>query len=352
MKKLEIYKVSENENVKNVIEYMEKNNIKAVFVINNQNILQGLFTYGDMRKYFLQNGDLTSKISSAMNTNPVVFYSLEEARAVSKIKKMVVYPIVDVEKHIIDAVFERDKGDNVKISNALERIPLVMMAGGKGTRLYPYTKILPKALIPIGNITISEHIIQKFIKFGCQKVFFVLKHKGNMIKSYFNEMNKEYEIEYLEETKFLGTGGGLSLLKGKMNDTFFVSNCDIIVNADLECALETHRKEGNVITFICAMKDVIIPYGVIETNDRGQITNIREKPELSFLTNTGVYIIEPKVVEELEDDEYIHLPDIAQRYIEKGENVGVFPISEKAWFDMGQFSEMENMMKELGISEY
>jgi NDP-sugar pyrophosphorylase family protein len=107
--------------------------------------------------------------------------------------------------------------------------------------------------------------------------------------------------------------------------------------------------QKNKITFVCAMKDVVIPYGVINTNEDGKIEEMVEKPELSFLTNTGVYVIEPEVIEELNENEFIHLPDIAKRYMEKGENIGVFPISEKAWFDMGQFSEMENMMKELGV---
>lgn len=350
MNKLEMYKVSEKESVKNVIEYMEKNSIKAVFVMSDDEILKGLFTYGDMRKYFLQNGNLTSSIVEAMNPNPVVFYSIEEAKTVSKKNAMVVYPVIDMERHIIDALFEREKNsDDILVSNALEDVPLVIMAGGKGTRLYPYTKVLPKALIPIGDVTISEHIIQKFVKYGCRKVFFVLKHKGNMIKSYFNDLTREYEVDYVEETEFLGTGGGLSLLKGKVKSTFFVSNCDILVNGDLECALKTHKQQGNIITFICAMKDMVIPYGVVETDDKGQIVRMTEKPELSFLTNTGVYIVEPRVVEELKEGEFIHLPDIAKMYMDKGEHVGVFPISEKAWFDMGQFNEMENMMKELGV---
>lgn len=346
---VEKYKVLIGETVKNVIEYMEKNNIKAVFIMDKSDRMQGLFTYGDMRKYFLQNGNLSNSIEMAMNRNPVVFYSLEEAESVRKKAKMVVYPVVDMDNHIIDAIFERQIEDNLKISDALSDVPLVIMAGGKGTRLYPYTKILPKALIPIGDITITEHIINKFLKYGCRQVFFVLNHKANMIKSYFSEIDKSYIVDYVEEKEFLGTGGGLALLKGKVNQTFIVSNCDIIVNCDLECAYKTHKQQKNLITFVCAMKDITIPYGVIDSDESGGIIKITEKPELSFLTSTGVYILEPRVIDELESGKFIHLPDIAKKYIEKGEKVGVFPISGKAWFDMGEFSKMDQMIKEMGI---
>ena len=98
------------------------------------------------------------------------------------------------------------------------------------------------------------------------------------------------------------------------------------------------------------MKDIIIPYGVVETDANGKIVSMREKPEFSFLTNTGLYVVEPEVIKTLKKDEFIHMPEIAQRYLEKGEKVGVFPISESAWMDMGQFSEMESMMKKLGIN--
>ena len=225
------------------------------------------------------------------------------------------------------------------------------MAGGMGTRLYPYTKILPKALIPIGDLTITERIINYFTNIGCKDVYLILNHKANMIRSYFEELHKTYNIHYIRENKFLGTGGGLALLKGIINSTFILSNCDILVNADFECAVQTHEKNNNIITFIGAMKEMTIPYGVISTTNLGQVHKMEEKPELSFLTNTGVYIINPQVIHELNDDEFIHITDIAQKYLNKNEKIGVFPISDKMWLDMGQFSEMESMLKELGIKE-
>lgn len=345
---LDKYLVCPNKTVKEVISYMEDNELKAVIIAGPERTLLGLFTLGDMRHYFLSGGELSTNITVAMNRTPVVFYSRSEAEAYLKTHKLVICPIIDNDKTVIDIIADV-KSSSERISNSLSGVPLVIMAGGKGTRLYPYTKILPKALIPIGDYTITERIIQNFQKYGCNEIHFILNHKANMIRSYFNDIEHDYSVLYVQEKEFLGTGGGLSLLKGTIKSTFILSNCDILVNADFECLYKTHKAHKNKITFVGAMKNVVIPYGVIETDENGSIKSMKEKPGFSFLTNTGVYIIEPEVIDELVEGEVIGLPDIAQRYIDKGENVGVFPISEKAWMDMGQFSEMESMMKEFGV---
>lgn len=339
------YTVRETVSVHQAIEQIDKMNKKATLVVDSQMKLLGIFTDGDMRRYILKNGDLSSNITLAMNRSPVVFRTSVEAKKEARKKSMVVYPVVNEEGILTDVVFNNTREEKNRISSALRGVPLVIMAGGKGTRLYPYTKILPKALIPINDYTISELIIQNFCKYGCEDVHFILKDKANMIKAYFNDLDKKYNVSYVQEKEFLGTGGGLSLLKGKIHSTFIVSNCDILINDDLECIYRTHKRNENKITCVCAMKKMEIPYGVIKSDERGKISEITEKPQLSFLVNTGVYVLEPEVIDSLIDGEFIHLTDIAKKYIEKGEKVGVFPIAEEAWFDMGQFSEMEIMMK-------
>ena len=168
------------------------------------------------------------------------------------------------------------------------------MAGGKGTRLYPYTKILPKPLIPLGDVTITDRIIASFQKYGCSKVFMVLNHKASMIRAYMADNPHDYALDFVKEETFLGTAGGIRLLKDKIHETFFLSNCDILLDADMECAYKTHKKMGNMVTIICAMKDFVIPYGVIETTENGAVTQIVEKPDYAMLVNTGVYVLEPE----------------------------------------------------------
>lgn len=346
---LDKYIVNLQITVKATIEKMEKEQIKAVVVVDGEEKVVGLFSNGDMRNFFLRGGSLSSNICDAMNKEPKLFYSSREVEEERKIKNRVIYPIVDIDKKIIDILDYDHYNYNEKVSDALHDIPLVIMAGGKGTRLYPYTKILPKPLIPIGDVTITERIIHSFQRYGCNKVIMILNHKANMIKAYMNELDKDYQVDFVEEDEFLGTAGGLQLIKNKVDSTFFLSNCDILINADLECIYKTHKAKGNKITFVCSMKDVVIPYGVVETDKEGMITHMEEKPGFSFLINTGLYMIEPDVIDDIGESEFIHLPNLAQRYLDQGEKVGVFPISEKAWMDMGQFNEMESMMKNLGL---
>lgn len=343
------YIVDSQSTVKETIEKMEIESVKAVVVVGGDNKVVGLFSNGDMRSFFLRGGALSENICVAMNKTPKLFYSKDEVEEERKTLSRVIYPIINKDLEVIEILDYDNTRSKEKISDALKEVPLVIMAGGKGTRLYPYTKILPKPLIPIGDMTITERIIHSFEKYGCNNVIMILNYKANMIKAYMSELERDYSIDFVKEDAFLGTAGGLKLIKDKVNTTFFVSNCDILVDADLECIYKTHKAKKNKITFVCSMKDVVIPYGVVETDEDGMITNMKEKPGFSFLINTGLYMIEPEVLDDIEDGEYIHLPDLAKRYLEKGEKVGVFPISEKAWMDMGQFKEMENMMKNLGI---
>lgn len=342
--------ISLEKTVKDAIDIIDRENAECIFIVDSANILQGIFTQGDMRRYILKSGKLKAPITEAMNKKPVTFLTRKEAEKASKIGKMVVYPVVNKDGYLVDILFRQKDVISENASKALSDIPLVIMAGGMGTRLYPYTKILPKALIPIGNLTIAERIINNFVSWGCKEVYLILNHKANMIKSYFEELDKPYTIHYILEDNFLGTGGGLSLLKGMINTTFILSNCDILVNTDFECVIKTHELQRNIITFIGAMKGITIPYGVITTTEDGHIKALEEKPEISFLSNTGVYIIDPKVINELKDNEFVHITTIAEKYMKLHQNIGVFPIPEKMWLDMGQFNEMETMLKELGIN--
>lgn len=346
---IDTYVVRDDFTVKETIEKMNKEVIKAVVVINYLNEVVGIFSNGDMRRYFLKGGSLDEKITVAMNHNPHVFTSYEDVEIERSLVKRILYPIVDGFGRLIDVVDYEKNINTAQISGSLKDIPLVVMAGGKGTRLYPYTKILPKPLMPIGDVTITERIIFSFERYGCNKIIMILNYKEGLIRAYFNEIKKKYSMEYITEEKFLGTAGGLKYLKGKVNSTFFLTNCDIIVNADIDTAYKIHKQNKNKITMICSKKSITIPYGVVEMDDKGNMVSMEEKPELSYLINTGVYIIEPDILDNIEDDENIGMPSLIARCKSLGYKVGVFPISEDAWLDMGQFNEMDNMINKLGL---
>ena len=226
-------------------------------------------------------------------------------------------------------------------------IPVVMMAGGLGTRLYPYTKILPKPLIPVGEQPIAELIFSRFRDFGCRHMTMIVNYKRGMIKSYFADLEKDYTVDFIDEDVFMGTGGGLCLLKGRMDSPFFFTNCDTLLDLDYGDLYQYHKAHGNLVTMVCAFKHYVVPYGVVELGEDGGIAAMREKPELNFLTNTGVYVVEPRVVEEMKMGEVIGFPDVIDRYRAAGEKVGVYPINESSWMDMGQMEELEKMRRKL-----
>ncbi len=337
--------------VRDAIACLEASSEKYVCITGEEGKLLGLFTQGDMRRHLIAGGDLSDSVEVAMNASPCVFSSREDAIEASALSKLDVYPIVDERGILVDCFCKGDPAYTAMQEKPLQDIPLVVMAGGKGTRLYPYTKVLPKALVPIGEKTILERVIEEFTSWGCREVYVIVKHKARMIRAYFDELETDYTLHFVEEQKFLGTGGGLSLLKEKIDRPFFLSNCDILVKADYDCVIKTHRTNSDLITFVAAMKDLEVPYGVIVTKADGSASMLREKPHYSFLTNTGVYFIEPQVLREIPDNTFIHITDVAQNIINSGRRVGVFPVSEKSWLDMGQINEMSHMLKALGIDE-
>ena len=189
--------------------------------------------------------------------------------------------------------------------------------------------------------------MQKFKEYGCNNFSMIVNYKKELIKTYFKECENQYSIRWYDEEKPLGTGGGLSLLKNTVKETFFFTSCDTLLLADYESMLRFHKENGNAVTMICAWKNLTLPYGIVEMGNGGIIKEMREKPELSFLTNTSIYIVEPSVVEDIPEGTAITFPEIIQMQIDKGRKAAVYPVSESEWLDMGQLSELEKMRERL-----
>ncbi len=317
---------------------------KKVLFVTKEKKLVAVVTDGDVRRWILANGSLKAPIKNAANYQPKYLLEDDAENALSFMKEheIVAVPILNKEHEIIQIVFRKEDMRPIW-SQELKDIPVVIMAGGLGTRLYPYTKILPKPLIPVGDVPILEHIMNEFHNYGCQDFHLIVNYKKNMIKAYFNESNVGYRISYADEEIPLGTGGGLQLLKGKINSTFILSNCDILIKGNLAKIYRLHKEQKNTITMVCSVKNFTIPYGIVEIDENGEIKEMKEKPSLSFLTNTGCYIAEPEVIDILEKNVPIGFPDIIEKCKSQGKKVGVYPISESAWLDMGEVDELRKM---------
>lgn len=342
--------INEDVTVKEAIKKLDKT-AKKILLVTNENELKGIITDGDIRRWILKNGDMEESVDLLMNKSPISIHENERHHAKKiLIEKMIeAIPVINSKNEVIDIVFWNDNFKK-KLNYYTELVnPVVIMAGGKGARLEPYTSIIPKPLIPIGDEAIAERIINRFLEYGCNQFYMTINYKKNMIKAYFNELDKPYQLNYIEEDKALGTAGSLSLLKDELKDTFFVSNCDILIDGNYSDMLKYHKEKGNKITIISSFKNYAIPYGVIEISDSSDVVRMREKPEYNFLVNTGMYILEPEVIKDVPEDTFFHITELINNYIKMGEKVGVYPVGDEAWLDMGQLKEMENMLSKLSV---
>ena len=340
--------VSPEESVMQAMRRLDKDGRGLIlYVTAADGRLLGVVTNGDIRRYILAGGSLEAPVLSAANTRPYTLHESQRWEAQDFLRRHAIeaVPLLDDRGVVVDAVVAEHLSGEVCGQIGL---PVVMMAGGLGTRLYPYTKILPKPLIPIGEKPIAEHIMDNFSRFGCREFCLVVNYRRNMIKSYFADVDKEYTVTYQDEDKPLGTGGGLALLKGKLNGTFILTNCDIMVKADYADIYRYHKEHNNKITMVCAFQHTTIPYGVVELAPDGRIAKLTEKPQMSYLTNTGVYLVEPEVVEAMEDDVAIGFPEVIDQWRAKdNNNLGVYPVNESCWMDMGQLETLDDMRRRM-----
>jgi len=337
---------NENLTVSEAMQKIDTNSYGILFILNNENHMIACVTDGDIRRYLLSGGKMEGCVQDAANRNPRFTKSVDEAKHLYHKKDYIVIPIVDDKGAIIDLYTGETGSGNQKRHNSI-CIPVVINAGGRGTRLDPFTRVLPKPLIPVGDLPIIEHIMKEYQTYSCDEFHIIVNYKKELMKAYFADNDNHYNITWYDEEKPLGTGGGLTLLRGKFDSTFFFANCDALLTANYESMVNFHKENGNVITMVCAYKNMNIPYGVVEMGVNGTIEEMKEKPLMSFLTNTGIYIVEPEVIDDMEDGVAIGFPDIVEMERQKGKRVAVFPVSENDWMDMGQLSELEKMRVKL-----
>lgn len=326
---------------------MDQVKVKILLVFDNEHF-EGIITIGDIQRAIIKNIALKEPVSRVLNKKKIYGYIAEGEDSIKeKMRKMraEVMPILDEQGELVDVWFWSDL---FKKADLVERekinLPVVIMAGGKGTRLKPITNVIPKPLVPIGDKTILETILDQFEEIGCTKFYMSVNYKADMMKYYLGQLDHKYDIEFFQEEKPLGTIGSVSLLKDKINTPFFVSNCDSINEQDYRDVYDYHVENHNDLTIVTMVKTFRIPYGVIETGEDGLMTSLSEKPELTYQVNTGVYILNPSCIDEIPEGEFFHITHLMEKIKARGGRVGCFPVSEHAWKDMGEWPEYLKMI--------
>lgn len=313
--------------------------MRILLVVDEKDRLLGTVTDGDIRRGILKEVALSEKIERIMFREPRVLPLEEQDRAPAYMKEFQVtsLPIVDDQGVVRDLVIGHAYYNQRHFDPRENQV--FVLAGGKGTRLSPFTNILPKPLIPVGETPIVELIMRKWKSFGFNRFILSLNYKAEMIKAYFGENPEGFDLQFVQETEFLGTAGSLHLVRGKIQDTLFVINCDVLLDVDFDDFFRFHKESGDDATMIGVVHQVKIPYGVIEMQN-GKLINMVEKPEHEIVVNAGIYALEPSVLELVADGEFLDMPGLLERSRKGGGKVGVYPVSTEM-IDVGHWEEYE-----------
>lgn len=336
-----------NGSIIEALQLMDKENVKLLLIYSERHF-KCILSIGDIQRAVINNISLNTSVATIIRSNYTFAKETDDWHEVKKrmiSQRIECMPILNSEGDLVNVLFWEDIVDDDKKEADKIALPVVIMAGGKGTRLQPLTNIYPKPLIPIGEKTIIESIMDKFVAYDCHDFYISVNYKAEVIKNYFDLLNNsQYHISYFQEDKPMGTAGSLRLLKDRLHSTFFVSNCDILIKENYADILDYHRSNGNELTVVAALKTYSIPYGTIITGENGLLESIQEKPSLTFKINTGLYILEPSVLDEIPDD-FFHITHLMEKLQKAGRRVGVYPISQNDWVDMGDWTEYLKLVR-------
>jgi len=325
--------IHENETFLAVLEGMERLKKGIALVVNDRKRLVGVVTNADIRRAVLKKVSLDDKVTKVMNRNPTT--------ATHRLSSGEFYRLM-VEKNIDQLPIINDQGEPIGIiyesTLRQERVllcPVVIMAGGLGERLRPFTEKVPKPLLNVGGKSMIQIVIERFREQGVKQFFISVNYKAEMIEEYLGDgSNFRVEIKYLKEKKRLGTAGSLSLLPKEISSPFFVVNADVITDLDFRTIYQFHRDNSPDLTVAVKKVSYQVPYGTIEV-EHGQIISLSEKPHIKKYVNAGIYILEPRVIEEIPVSQLFDMTDLINKLISQGRMVSSYLING-TWVDVGQ----------------
>lgn len=340
--------INYNSTIKEALRIISKEGVRCLIVTDAKKKMLGTLSEGDLRRSILKEFNLNNKIKFLYKKNPKFFFEDEiDDKKIKKIflkDKLDLIPIVDQHKKIVKVIFWNDIF-NKNFQKKKYNVDVVIMSGGKGKRLLPFTEILPKSLIPIKEKPVISHIIDNFKDQGFGKTKVIVNYKADVLKAYLSQYKKNDKINIFHEKKPLGTAGGLYLLKNKISKFFFVSNCDILTNFSYKDLLDFHINSKNDFTLVASAKNFSIPYGVCVLKKKGSLKRIKEKPNLDFLVSIGLYLMDKKILSLIKKNSFLDMSDLINKLQLKKCKVGVFPIDDSSWTDIGEWNKYEQTLK-------
>lgn len=320
------------------IKALDRTAMKIVLVVDSEGRLKGTITDGDVRRGILRNVALTDSVSRIMNEHPLTGrtdQSSETILELMKARQLYQIPVLDSAGHLVrlevlDELLKGQKREN----------PVVLMAGGKGTRLYPLTESCPKPLLKVGDKPILERILEDFVTQGFHEFFIAVNYKAQMIVDYFGDGSKwGVNIRYLHEDQELGTAGALSLLPERPSKPLILMNGDLLTEINFHRLLEFHDENNSDATMCIRQYEFQVPYGVVDVEDHA-LKGLDEKPVHRFFVNAGIYTLEPWVLDRIPKNQRCDITDLFRNLLKEKHRASVFPIREY-WRDIGQLDDFE-----------
>ena len=330
-------------NIKKILNLFEKNTVQVAIVVDEGKLI-GTVTDGDIRRAILANLNLDNTASSIMNNNPIYVFE-DEPRYQVELK---------IKKHDLRYIPVVDKNFNIKRVYSIHDFigidaldtPVVIMAGGEGSRLRPITEKIPKPMVELAGRPLIEKGILDLIGWGFNSFYISINYLGQIIKDHFQD-GKDWgiSISYLEENKKLGTAGCLSLLKDIKKD-FFVINGDLVTDINYLSMLKQHQSEGSKVTMAVKKMSFMVPYGVV-INDLKKVRSIQEKPVIEYNVNCGIYVMSPLALKSLEGlNDYLDMPSFLEKLIKDDFPVSAFSVFEN-WHDIANIRDLEKIENSL-----
>ncbi|MBI3771287.1 MAG: nucleotidyltransferase family protein [Gammaproteobacteria bacterium] len=334
--------VKPSDTMQKVMQVIDTGRMQIALVVDDNDHLIGTVTDGDIRRAILKGRGLDTPVQEYMNKNPTTGLIDEEPSSWQRTMlrhTLRHLPLLDAGGCIAKLTFLEPPREPVRDN------PVVLMAGGLGTRLRPLTEKKPKPLLTIGNKPILETIIENFVSQGFHKFYVCINYKGDMIREHFKDGSQwDASITYIEENKRLGTAGALSLIKDKIDLPFFVMNGDLLTKVDFVRLSEFHKQQQNTITMCVREYRYQIPYGVVSL-DRHRITGISEKPIQYYQVNAGIYMLDHEIINDIPHNQFYDMTTLIEVILAKNITVGSFPLREY-WMDVGRVEDFEQAHSE------
>ena len=329
-------------NIQDAITNLDAFGLRIVLVTNGNGSLAGTLSDGDIRRGLLKGLQLSSPLHSLINTNALVVPPDMDRDLVLQLmtaNKIQQIPVIDENERIVGLHLWDDIFTPVQRENTM-----IIMAGGKGSRLSPHTSSCPKPMLDVAGKPILEHILERAMAEGFTHFVLAIHYLGEMIEEYFGNGEKlGIRIDYVKEQSPLGTAGALSLLQPTPQQPFVITNGDVITDINYGGLLDFHIRHNANATMAVRVHEWQHPFGVVET--RGlEITGFEEKPVSKSYINAGVYVLDPKCLKFLGNNESCDMPVLFELLKESRQNILAYPMHEP-WLDVGRPEDLENIRK-------